>query len=171
MQGIAAQTVTKTYVSAHRAHELCNDLHSQIVQDNFAPDLIIGLSRGGLVPLGFIAGDGMLNNKQVRIIGISSYNINGEQSSLNLLFPVSDEELAQWRQYKTILIVDDIADSGKSLNWVVSFLRDHLPEADIRTAVLFYKQSSMIMPDYYAAETADWIVFPWENQFPVCGVR
>jgi hypoxanthine phosphoribosyltransferase len=53
----------------------------------------------------------------------------------------------------TTLIVDDIADTGKTLK----DLGNHT------TATLFYKERSIIKPTFYVEQTKDWIVFPWEK--------
>lgn len=56
--------------------------------------------------------------------------------------------------YKTVLVVDDIADTGKTLkNFNVLF----------PTATLFYKPKSTVKPTFYIEETTNWIVFPWER--------
>ena len=59
-----------------------------------------------------------------------------------------------------ILLVDDVADSGKSLQLVYEHLLKKAKE--IKTLTIFYKPWSSILPDYYVKETRAWIVFPWE---------
>ena len=61
---------------------------------------------------------------------------------------------------KIILLVDDVADSGKSLHLVYEHLLKKARE--IRTLTIFYKPWSCLQPDYYIQETRAWIVFPWE---------
>ena len=55
--------------------------------------------------------------------------------------------------WKTALIVDDIADTGKTLDGFQMLFP---------TATLFYKPRSIIKPTFYVEETEDWIVYPWE---------
>lgn len=55
--------------------------------------------------------------------------------------------------HSEILIVDDIADTGKTLKVFEAW----------DTATLYYKPRSEIIPTYYAVETSDWIVFPYER--------
>jgi hypoxanthine phosphoribosyltransferase len=62
---------------------------------------------------------------------------------------------------KKVLIVDDVADTGKSLKLV----KEHVLQQgakEARTATLYYKPWSLVKPDYYEKETRLWIVFPWE---------
>lgn len=54
---------------------------------------------------------------------------------------------------KETLVVDDIADTGKTLNGYQEFI----------TATLFYKPRSIVKPTFYVRETTNWIVFPWEK--------
>jgi hypoxanthine phosphoribosyltransferase len=60
-----------------------------------------------------------------------------------------------------VLIVDEVADTGKSL----VLIKQHITEkgaAEVKIATVYYKPWSIITPDYYAKETSRWIVFPWE---------
>jgi hypoxanthine phosphoribosyltransferase len=62
---------------------------------------------------------------------------------------------------KRVLIVDEVADTGKSLKMV----REHIVQEgaeEVKTATVYYKPWSVVRPDYFAKETSDWIVFPWE---------
>ena len=62
---------------------------------------------------------------------------------------------------KKVLVVDEVADTGKSLKLV----KEHLTErgaSEIKIATVYYKPWSIVKPDYYERETSLWIVFPWE---------
>lgn len=63
----------------------------------------------------------------------------------------------------SFLVIDDLTDSGDSLAFAITKLRALRPEATIKTAVLFYKKHSQIIPDYYVEETDQWVVFTWEK--------
>ena len=57
----------------------------------------------------------------------------------------------------------DVADTGKSLQLV----KDHIiinGAKSVKTAVIFYKPWSVIVPDYYETKTGSWVVFPWERK-------
>jgi len=157
--------VNKHSVSLDTVQSMCKKLYEQAMhetEDPFEPELIIGLCRGGLVPLCFLAGDGMFNNRQVRTISIASYNDQGSQGQLSLVVPWGAEDVAYVKKFKSILIVDDLVDSGATISFVKNMVQKHAPEAIIKTAALFYKPSSQVKPDYYVEETNDWIIFPWE---------
>lgn len=159
------ENVHKQYVSIDTVKAMCQVLHQQATQtpDAFVPDLIIGLSRGGLIPLGYLASESMFNNRNVTTIGLASYCDAGKRSALKLLCPFSQADIDYLQRFPNILIVDDLVDSGTTLVFVLTLLKQYAPDATIKTAVLFYKKSSSIKPDYYVEETTSWIVFPWES--------
>lgn len=62
---------------------------------------------------------------------------------------------------ETVLLFDDVADTGESLE----FVKKHLEELDVKeviTATLFYKPRSAVVPDFYGTQTTAWIVFPYD---------
>lgn len=59
---------------------------------------------------------------------------------------------------KKVLIVDDVADTGKTLYDLKNFY-----ETDFITATLHYKPRSIIKPDFYIEETTKWCCYPWEK--------
>ena len=67
----------------------------------------------------------------------------------------TDETPVDFYKYEpgTILVVDDIADTGETI------IVQHIIYP---TATLFYKPRSVVKPTFYVRETSDWIVFPWE---------
>lgn len=137
---------------------MCNGLHEQMGKDGFEPDLLVGIARGGLIPLGFLASEQNFNNRNTRTINLQSYTDEGKKTELHLTNPMRAEDFPGY----TILIIDDIADSGESLEFAIETLKVLCPQAIIKTAVLFYKKDSKIKPDYFITETDKWIVFPWE---------
>lgn len=65
---------------------------------------------------------------------------------------------------RTILVIDDVHDSGYSHEVALARIR-HAGSTPIM-ATYFYKPSMSVVshtPDFYAATTDDWIVFPWEE--------
>ena len=83
----------------------------------------------------------------------------------NLGIPVYKKFTAE-----SILIVDDIIDSGETMSTIHEYFQYHYPEVDIRTAGLIYKShTSKHKPDYYGIEIEnnDWVVFPWERDWAI----
>lgn len=150
----------KISINEKKVQSMCFEVYYQIHRDNFKPEVVIGISRGGLVPLGYIVGENMLNIRTIRTINVQSYSDEKKRSAIQIPFALHTEDL---KNFKSILIVDDLVDSGKTMEHVIQILREDLPGTTIKIATLFYKNTSCIEPDYYAEETEDWIVFPWEK--------
>ena len=68
-----------------------------------------------------------------------------------------------------VLIADDVADTGKTLEVVRDFVADHVAEA--RTAVIYVKPWSVIKPEYAWRHTERWIDFPWSATPPLVDRR
>jgi hypothetical protein len=66
---------------------------------------------------------------------------------------------------KKLLVVDDVADSGRTLALVMDLMKQH--GADARSAVLYTKPRTILVPDYSWSQTELWITFPWSAQPPV----
>ena len=70
-----------------------------------------------------------------------------------------------WLDDATVLVVDDVADTGRTLELVHRFCAGHVRQ--VRTAVLYAKPHSVIECDYVWRRTDRWINFPWSTQPPV----
>ncbi len=75
--------------------------------------------------------------------------------------PVIKEPLQVNIQGCSVLIFDDVADGGHTLEAAMKHINNK-GAAHVETATLFYKPRSIIKPDYFGAETSSWIVFPHE---------
>ena len=128
----------------------CEELAKKI---DFRPDIIVGISRGGLVPARILSD--ILGVKKVGILGISFYKGLGETEEK----PEITQDLSIDVKGSSILLVDDVADSGKSLKAAKKYLQDG---GIIKTATLHYKPRSEYKPDYFVHSTSAWIVYPWE---------
>ncbi len=135
--------------------EYCEELAGKI--GDFRPDMVVGLSRGGLVPARIISD--MLGVDELGVLGMRFYKAMGKPSD----FPVITQELALDLGGKRILVVDDVADTGRSM----LVARDYLARKgakEIRTATIHYKPNAEFAPDYYVAKTSAWVVYPWERK-------
>jgi hypoxanthine phosphoribosyltransferase len=122
----------------------------------YEPDIIIGISRGGLVPARVLSD--ILDIKRVGIIGIVFYKKAGETIDK----PEMTQELSMDIKGKKVLLVDDVSDTGKSLRFAKECLENMGP-SQVKVAALHYKPGSLIEPDYYIGTTTAWIVYPWEQ--------
>jgi len=136
-------------------YELCVQVADQIKRDSFKPDVLVAISRGGWIP-GRILSD-LLDNPNIATIKVEHYiDIYKTMDEPKITQPVPIDV-----RDKRILLIDDIADSGKSLRLV----RDHLLKQgakEVKVCALYRKPWSIVKPEYCARETDAWIWFPHE---------
>lgn len=135
--------------------EACREMARTIVADGFVPEVVVAIARGGLLPGGAIAY--ALGVKNCGALNVEFYTgIGTVLDAPELLPPELDMDYLGGRR---VLLVDDVADSGRTLALAVRLLTDR--GADVRSATIYTKPGSIAMPDYSWRETALWIDFPW----------
>jgi len=148
------------FVAAIRA------LAAQLAADDWAPDFIIGVGRGGLVPAVFLSHASGLPMLSV------DFSSQVEDFSDGQLVKLA----ARTRGGERLLFLDDINDSGRT----ITHLRGALAAAGavpgaVRFATLIDNVSSAERVDYRhrtidRRETKDWFVFPWEAVAPAAAI-
>lgn len=123
------------------------------VRRGFDPDAIVGVARGGLIPA--VRLSHLLGDKEFRVIHVKYYQGRRRMKKPEL---ISDIKALTWKA----LLVDDVADTGTSLSFVLRHLKKKGAK-EVRTATIAYKPRAGLKPDYYALETNKWVVFPWEE--------
>lgn len=156
-----------------RVAKICRDL----AITDWRPDYIVGLTRGGLVPAVMIS---HYFNIPMHALGVSS-NFEGNESNLWMAedaFGYHNGKSAPDRR-KKILIVDDINDTGKTINWLMEDWQASCMPSDpdwksvwnnnVKFAVVFDNVSSKskVTMDFCGEEIAkskkERVVFPYEN--------
>lgn len=140
------------------------ELATTIVESGFTPDVVLAVARGGLLPAGALTY--ALGVKLTDTINVEFYtDIEKTLPDPILLAPMLDTSSISG---KRVLVVDDVADSGRTLNLVIELIERF--GADVRSAVLYSKPTSTIEPDFVWRHTDRWIVFPWSAEPPVTPV-
>ena len=160
----------KLYVSDADIKEYVNHISFKMYKDGWRPDYIVGLTRGGLIPAVHMS----------HALDIPMWTLKVA------LRDHADTEINAWMAEdafagKNILIVDDINDTGGTLDWIVEDWEngalksqreqwDNIWNNNVRFAVLFDNLASKFSRkvDYSAveinkAEEPVWIVYPWER--------
>ncbi len=136
-------------------------LAQQIADSGFAAEIVIAVARGGLLPAGALAY--ALGTKAAGTLNVEFYSdIEETLPDPVVLEPMLDTAAIRG---KRLLVVDDVADSGRTLALVMDMMKQH--GADARSAVLYTKPRSILTPDYSWRDTELWITFPWSAQPPV----
>lgn len=139
------------------------ELAQMVVDSGFQPDLILSITRGGMLPAGTMSY--AMGIKNLHIINVEFYTGVDARLPLPVLLP--PVPAAVDLSAKTVLIVDDVADTGETLRMVRDFCAEHV--AETRTAVLYEKPQSVVKCDYVWKRTSDWISFPWSSEPPLVG--
>lgn len=148
-----------TYIAPNwnEMEQLTHQVSKQIANSNKPIDLIVTLAKGGW-PMTRSLAD-FLQIDEIASIGVKFYSGINEK----LPQPKVYQDLPVDVAGKHVLLFDDVADSGGSLK----FVRDLLEQrrvASVTTATLFYKEHSVVKPDFFAYTTNAWIIFPFEKR-------
>jgi hypoxanthine phosphoribosyltransferase len=162
--------IDKKYYEYIHIHDMVANIVSQMYKDNWRPDYVVGLTRGGLIPA---------------VVMSNLYHIPMETLKVSLRDSDTESESNLWMSEdayngKNILILDDINDTGATLDWIINDWQGSCHPSDahwsnvwgnnVRFAVLIDNLSSNFSRtvDYSAkeinkAEKDVWIVYPWER--------
>ena len=137
------------------------DLAQLVADDGYAPEMILSIARGGLLAGGALGY--ALGVKNVYTMNVEFYTGVDERLEVPRILPPAPDfvDLDDAR----ILIVDDVADTGHTLERVGEFCAGKVGE--VRTAVLYEKSRSLVKCDYVWRRTDLWIDFPWSDKDPV----
>jgi len=138
-------------------YESLLELARKIRKARFKPDIVVGVARGGW-PVARVMSD-LLENPEVANVKAEFYLGVAETRKE----PVITQPVSASVQNKKVLVVDDVADTGKSLVLVKEHLKEQGAEV-VKIATIYYKPWSILKPDWFERQTELWIVFPWERK-------
>lgn len=139
--------------------EACRNLTEKLKHINPEGTVIVGIARGGLIPAGIIANT--LNIKEVLSYGMRTYNDKKKAKKVEIY-----QKLPKIKpDIKTIIIVDDISDTGESLDLLYNQLKNKYKHTNIITATIVYKSKSKSKPTYHSIDVSDntWVYFPYDK--------
>ncbi|WP_226664660.1 phosphoribosyltransferase [Microbulbifer aggregans] len=158
----------KFYISAQSLLEDSFTLALKVVESGFRPDYIVGVWRGG-APIGIAV------QEMFDFLGFHADHIAIRTSSYSGLDKRDKEVkvhgltylIKQVESHQKMLIVDDVYDTGLSIQQAISDMRKACKKntPEIRIACPYFKPNrnrTKFQPDYYLHETDAWLVFPHE---------
>lgn len=152
-----AGSIKSYFVSWDKAYRLGRIIARKINKSGFKPDLVIGVARGGLVPARIVCD--FLHHKELTSINAEHWGIASTLGNARIKYPLPEEIDISG---KSILVVDDVADTGETFQVIVKNILERSP-SEVRTAVFQYKTCSAFKPDYWGEKHNGWkwIVYPW----------
>ena len=137
------------------------------INKKFKPTVLVGIMRGAAPILDILS---RLLKLPIAYIVIQSYSGDGmEDQQGELIFAREISSLAKEKDYKKVLLIDDLSDTGLTLNKSIEWLKNYEPIKnhinEIKTACLWKKKSSTFEPDFCPVklDSDPWIVQPTEH--------
>lgn len=150
------------YVSWEEYHQHIETLATKIYQSQWQFDHIVCIAKGGLR-----VGDILSRLYDIPLAIAAAGSYGGEDNRLRGELKMGQHlAMTQETLGDRILLVDDLVDSGVSLQVITQWLRDYSSDIqELRTAVIWYKSCSQFQPDYYVEYLSNnpWIHQPFER--------
>jgi hypoxanthine phosphoribosyltransferase len=146
----------KTIVSWDDLDGLVGALADKVGSDY---DVVLVITRGGLVPAGMLAY--RLGLRDILVAAVAFYDDEGRTSERPMFFQFPSDPLLHGRR---VLVVDEVWDTGTTIAAVVE--RVEIAGGLPTTAVLHYKPGRSrvnLVPDHFVVATDDWIVYPFKH--------
>jgi xanthine phosphoribosyltransferase len=123
----------------------------------FQPDTVVAVARGGMTLAHALSM--ALNVRNLQSIRIESYDDDCQRDTVTI------KGECDFGESNRVLIVDDIVDSGKTLNGLLEMLHLRYPHIIFKSVSIYTKPTAVIQPDFSLYEATDWIEFFWERDF------
>jgi len=137
------------------------ELAEAVWNDGYRPEIILAIARGGLLVAGALSY--ALGVKNTFTMNVEFYTGVDERLEMPMILPPVPD-LVDFSE-TSVLIADDVADTGATLALVEQFLEGKV--AETRCAVLYEKPRSSVRCEYVWRRTERWIDFPWSIREPV----
>lgn len=158
----------KIYINANQLLDDAYRLGFRVLDSGYRPDLILALWRGG-TPVGAAVQELLeycgVHCEHTAIKTRHYHGIDSRAADVTIADP--DTVMGYFASSQQLLIVDDVFDSGRSLDTLITAAEQQLGDAmpEVRVATVYYKPGNNRterQPDYYLHQTEHWLVFPHE---------
>ena len=137
------------------------------ISQNYKPTVLVGIMRGAAPIIDILS---RILKLPTAYIVIQSYSGSGiENKQGELIFARDISSIASNTDYERVLLVDDLSDTGLTLNKSIEWLKQYEPVKnyikEIKTACLWKKKSSSFTPDFCPVKLSSdpWIIQPTEH--------
>ena len=121
----------------------------------YEPDVLLAVARGGMTL-------SHLMSQALDMRNLYSLNSIHYEGTLKLN-TINVFNIPDMSKSKRVLIIDDIVDSGETMEEIFKILKEKFPKTEFKLATLFYKKTAVLQPDYTVKEATQWIDFFWET--------
>tara|TARA_B100001564_G_C20265435_1_gene501286 strand:- start:10 stop:546 length:537 start_codon:yes stop_codon:yes gene_type:complete len=156
----------KLIITFDEYNEIVEKLAIQIYQ-NYKPTVLVGIMRGAAPIIDILS---RILKLPIAYIVIQSYSGKGmEDKQGELMFAREISSLAKEKDFNKVLLIDDLSDTGLTLNKSIEWLKGYGPIKnyikEVKTACLWKKKSSTFEPDFCSVRlnSDPWIVQPTEH--------
>ena len=156
--------VKKRFLGHAETQGLVNNIIRHLQKRQIQPAVIVGITRGGLTPAVM-----MSHYYKCPLLTLDYSLRDREDADLNDAATQQVLDKLAHMGLKHVLVVDDINDSGDTLEGIQNLFRDaFFSDSNIVYATLLEKATSKFDCDFYGEllmdeQCNDWIVFPWED--------
>jgi hypoxanthine phosphoribosyltransferase len=143
-------------LSFEEVYGLTRQLARQVKESEYGTTTVVGLARGGWVPARLLCD--LLGITDLISLKVEHWLETGKtKDEATIRYPLTGD-----LRGKNLLVVDDIADTGKSLMASTNYLSGFNAN-QMKTATMQYLPGSMFRPDFFAEEvkTWTWFIYPW----------
>ena len=137
------------------------------IHKSYKPTVLVGIMRGAAPIIDILS---RILKLPIAYIVIQSYSGKGmEDQQGQLMFAREISSLATNEDFSKVLLIDDLSDTGLTLNKSIEWLKNYGPTKDyikeVKTACLWKKKSSKFEPDFCSVRLSSdpWIVQPTEH--------
>jgi xanthine phosphoribosyltransferase len=121
---------------------------------SYNPDTLLSIARGGLTLSHFMAQ--AMDTRRLFTLNSIHYDNTKRLDTFNIF------NIPCLKDAKRVLIIDDIVDSGETMEQIFLMLRKDYPDVEFKLATIFYKTTAIVQPDFAIKQAYDWIDFFWE---------
>tara|TARA_B100002019_G_C21259437_1_gene595807 strand:+ start:796 stop:1338 length:543 start_codon:yes stop_codon:yes gene_type:complete len=156
----------KLIISFNEYTKIVEKLAVQI-HKNYKPTVLVGIMRGAAPIIDILS---RILKLPIAYIVIQSYSGKGQEDQQGeLMFAREISSLAKEKDFNKVLLIDDLSDTGLTLNKSIEWLKNYGPTKkfikEVKTACLWKKKSSSFEPDFCPVrlDSDPWIVQPTEH--------
>ena len=159
----------KLYISWDEYTAIIEKLCLEVEKSGYRPTVLIGIMRGAGLAIDLMSRIFKLKTAYITVSSYHGEKIEDKQGDITFARHISS--IAEKKDFERCLLIDDLSDTGLTLNKTIEWLKTYGPVKDyikeIKTACLWKKSKSTFDPDFCSVrlKTSPWLLQPFEHPF------